>query len=498
MNYKKATLLLIVISLFLRIFFGSILEFGNDEVYYWLYAKYPALSHFDHPPMVGFFIQFFTLNLFFENELFIRLAAILPATLNMYLLYLIAKNLKNEKAGFLTVLLYNISIYGFLISGIFILPDAPMLMFCFLGFYYFLKSLPYEPSQKTQKYFLAGVFFLSLALYSKYQAVYFLAGGFLYIVFFNRIWLKKKIVYLSILLPLFFVGLIFYWNYQNDFISFTFHRGRVSLFSLNFRWDSFLREVFGQILYNNPYIIFFMLMAFWAYKKKKWFLDTKIMALFLFCALPLIITVLYLSLYRDTLPHWSGVSYLILLPLLGVFLAEKKTASKNLKIAFFAVVCLLFLALGMIKKGWFLPDNFTSDKTKFGRYDFTMDLYGWEQAGEKIKNYFKENPPLKKLQIVNNKWFPAAHLDFYIAKKIDKKIYALGNLKDIHKYFWINKKQMPLKKEVLYITDSKNYNAPKAMYFEKFNAHKLLKTFPIKRNGKVVKYVFLYKLFLKF
>ena len=111
LNYKKQTLLLIFFSTLLRIFLGVNLEFGNDEVYYWLYAKYPAVSHFDHPSMVGFFIQFFTANLLFDSELCIRLAAIIPSSISMYVLFLIANYLKDEKAGFITVLLYIIHIW---------------------------------------------------------------------------------------------------------------------------------------------------------------------------------------------------------------------------------------------------------------------------------------------------------------------------------------------------------------------------------------------------
>jgi len=115
-SYKKVAILFIVFSTFVRLLISYFLEFGNDEVYYWLYAKYPAISHFDHPPMVGFFIQFFTGNLFFESEFFIRLAAIIPASLSMYCIYLIGTFLKNSATGFLAVILYNLNFYGFIIS----------------------------------------------------------------------------------------------------------------------------------------------------------------------------------------------------------------------------------------------------------------------------------------------------------------------------------------------------------------------------------------------
>lgn len=46
---------IIISSVLIRGFLAWYVELGNDEVYYWTYALYPDWSHFDHPPMVGFF-----------------------------------------------------------------------------------------------------------------------------------------------------------------------------------------------------------------------------------------------------------------------------------------------------------------------------------------------------------------------------------------------------------------------------------------------------------
>ena len=159
------------------------------------------------------------------------------------------------------------------------------------------------------------------------------------------------------------------------------------------------------------------------------------------------------------------------------------------------MVAILFLSIGVIHKGWFLLADTHKDKTQVGVHDFSMDLYGWEQAGREIQDYIEKNHSLKKLPIVSNKWFPAAHLDYYVARAMKKQVYALGSLKDIHKYYWINQQQPPLKNEALYITDSRNYNDPKNMYFDKFHRHHLLKAIPVKRGAMIVKYVFIYRLY---
>lgn len=492
-NYRKHALYLIVCSALLRLFLGGVLEFGNDEVYYWLYAKYPAMSHFDHPPMVGFFIQFFTGNLLFDSELFIRLAAIIPASICMYLIFLIGTYLKDEKAGFIATLLYNIHIYGFIIAGTFILPDAPLVLFWLLGFYFFIQVLPKQPEKSFYKKLLLAFFFAGCAIYSKYQAVFLLFGVLLYVIFFNRKWLKKGVFYLGFLFPLVAVFLIFYWNYDNDFISYKFHGNRVSLFSFKFNKNSFLREISGQFLYNNPYITVVVIVLMISFLKKKFTFKKEQLYLFFTCAFPLIFTTIYLSLFRNTLPHWSGVSYITLLPVLAVFIAEKNKITKKLWIGFGSFTTLLLIAVLVINKGLFLPEQKTEKKELLGRKDVLLDMFGWEQAAEKLSKVF-EARDLKNVPIISNRWYPAAHIDYYIARPNNMNVYGVGSLNDIHKYYWINQEHLPLQNKVLYITDSRNYKNPKDIYVNRYTSIHQLEAIPIERGEKVVKYVFLFLL----
>lgn len=494
-SYKQATVILISISTLFRIFLGSQLEFGNDEVYYWLYAKYPDISHFDHPPFVGFFIQLFTVNLWFDSELAIRLAAIIPASITMYLIFLIGKQLKDERLGFIAVLLYNISVYGFIISGLFILPDAPLLFFWVLSFYFLLQGLPYEPSTTTRKKILWAFVGIGCAIYSKYQAVFLLLGVSLYILCFNRKWLKDWSLYVGLLVPILAVSLIFYWNYQNDFISYKFHNNRVSLFSLSFNKNSFIRELLGQCLYNNPYIFILVIAMLVSFFRKKFVLPTRIAWLFLFISLPLIVTTIYISLSRDTLPHWSGVSYITLLPLVGLFIYQRKNIVRNLMITALVLVSIYTLASFVINQGWFLPVKTEESKELTGRNDALMDMYGWKQTSEQVSEFIQQKE-LNHLPIISDKWFPAAHIDYYIARPNQMKVYGIGELPNIHKYYWINKiyPDIANEKEFLYLTDSRNFRDPQMVYTHTYKRYELLQTFPVVRNDQVVKYVFLYKL----
>ena len=146
-NINKSLLILLSLSFFVRAVLAMIVEFGNDEVYYWTYAMYPDWSHFDHPPMVGWIIQIFSCNLLFDSEFFLRLSSIVFMTVNTYLVFLIGKQVKNEQTGFYAALLYTASIYAFVITGIFILPDTTLSIFTLLSVLQFVKYFQYDKNK---------------------------------------------------------------------------------------------------------------------------------------------------------------------------------------------------------------------------------------------------------------------------------------------------------------------------------------------------------------
>ena len=144
-NINKILTWLLVISAVVRGILAAWMEFGNDEVYYWTYALYPDWSHFDHPPMVGLVIQLFSLNLLLDSEFFIRLASVVLMTANTYIIFCIGKELKDALTGLYSALLYTASIYAFVITGIFIMPDTPLMLFWLLAVWSAVRSLSPEP-----------------------------------------------------------------------------------------------------------------------------------------------------------------------------------------------------------------------------------------------------------------------------------------------------------------------------------------------------------------
>jgi len=138
-----------------------------------------------------------------------------------------------------------------------------------------------------------------------------------------------------------------------------------------------------------------------------------------------------------------------------------------------------------------------SDVTKVGKKDFTLDMYGWKQASEKFRQFLDKknllNPDsLKNTKIVSSKWFPAAHIDYYLAKPLNIDLFAIGNIEDIHKYYWINQKRDSIGDRFYFVTTSQQFHSPMnfSRYFQKIIPVDTLK---ITRNGIVVKNVFIYE-----
>ena len=190
---------LLVISVLVRGFLAAFIEFGNDEVYYWTYAMYPDWSHFDHPGMVGWIMQIFSLNLLFHSEFALRLSSIIFMTLDTFIIYKIGCLVKNKLAGFYAALLYTASFYCFVITGVFIMPDTPLMLFTLRAIGCFLSAFRGEAEKSVKHYVLAGLF-TGLALLSKYSAGFIWVGVGLYILLYDRKQLKNKYLYLSILI----------------------------------------------------------------------------------------------------------------------------------------------------------------------------------------------------------------------------------------------------------------------------------------------------------
>ena len=507
-NSKRTEKLFLLSVLFLNLIIkaipASLIELGNDEVYYWTYALFPDWSHFDHPPMVGIMIQLFTLNLTFTSELFMRLSSLILSSGSIIFLFYLVKRIYSRQAAFISVFLFTASIYFNILSGWFIQPDAPEMFFVILSLYFGIPAITaINPSKNDSSRMILFGLFSGLALLSKYNALFLWFGFGLYILIYNRRWLKNPSLYISLLITFIVLIPVIYWNINNNFISFTFHSSRIGLFSSPLNLSSFITFNAGQILYQNPVLFILFIFAVVSLFRRKRVRLTNTNILLLWLSIPMILIFTLFSLFKNTFPHWSGPAFIGLIILSSEWLSEKLINHRRFVLmsvlgANMLIVLMLILAPLQINSGLIYSSREEYNPKKVGENDFTLDMYAWKQAGLKFQQFLKKEGIKEedngRVKIISNKWFPAAHIDFYIAHPLNIDLLVSGALGDAHKYYWINKsRKINSSDKVYYITSSQQFFDPDELTW-KFGNIIPKDTIEIKRNYKIVKNLFIYEL----
>jgi len=466
MDFRKKVLWLILVSSLVRCCIALFLEFGNDEVYYWTYAQHLAWNYFDHPPLIALLIRLTTFNLHFQSEFFVRLGPILCAAVNTWLMFLIGCKIKDERAGWYAALLYVSSFYCSVIAGTFILPDSPQLFWWIWSIYLMTSIIDNPTAEKKTNLLLLGIA-IGLSTMSKVHGIFLWFGFGVYLLFFRRDLLKSAYLYVAILVTLIIISPIFFWNFQNHFITYTYHGNRVGFFGKHLDIDSFLQQVFGSIFYNNAVNIVLYIVALMAITRKRIDVPSRYIRLYLLLALPLIIVLLIMSLFNETLPHWSGPAYISIMLLTAFYFSKKNKDSKKIptgiSIALGLSFGIIILAVPLIK---FLPMQIGSkEERRLGKGDVSLDMTGWEEFAHQFDSLYRTDKSSGTMKgnamIISDFWYPAAHLDYYIARPSHMNIMAIGKLTDIHHYAWLNKERPMLQNgEDAYFIFPSNYYGP--------------------------------------
>lgn len=502
-SFRYTLLQIIIGTSAIRCFLAFQLNLGNDEVYYFTYAVQPDWNHFDHPPLVGLFIRFFTANLHWLNDFSLRLPAIIIAAVNTWLIATCGQNLKNKQAGLIAAILYNTSIYTSIISGLFILPDSVQVLFWLVALSKMLQVIDYKPGALRNKNILLLGFWIGVTILCKVHGIFLWIGFFGFMATCRPNWFKNPFVYLSVFITAFIITPIILWNISNDFICWQFHSNRVEL-NRGPNLISFFRTTLGQIAYNNPFNVIIGILALTALRKPEKYIGLPKLSLLLWCSLPIIAATTLISLFRDTLPHWSGPGFTAVILLSAAYMAGENNAARSanhtrlLRTAVGFTLLIIALGLGTIK---FYPGTPGDKKAQnLGSGDPTLDMYGWEEllpAFQKIRNRDIKNGTMRKdAPLVVHKWFPGSHLYYYVAYPLQMKTVGLGQINDLHKFAWLNDRYGGIApgSDAYYISPSNVYTDPSKIYRNQFQSFEQAGIIPSFRNGKPARYWYVYRM----
>jgi hypothetical protein len=292
--------------------------------------------------------------------------------------------------------------------------------------------------------------------------------------------------------------LIFYpvidWNIKQDFITYRFHSNRVSHANQGFNINSFTQFIFGQFFYSHLLLFPLFMTSLWKAITKKQSETDNFKLLLIYVSVPLLLVSTYLSCFDTVLPHWTGPSYLGISLLTAWWIGCKEQLNKydkRLKIS--TLFSLTIVILGILVISFFPGTLGKKGSYDLGSGDFTLDMYGWNQAKNKMDSVLQSDVKNKKMKadapFVCHKWFPAAHEDFYICKPLNRTMLVLGDTIDIHQYLWLNNIKKPLKagEDAYLMVPSNYYDDPNERWKAYFNTIEKADTIYITRLGKVVK-----------
>ncbi|NII23893.1 glycosyltransferase family 39 protein [Pseudoflavitalea sp. X16] len=505
MNYRKQVITLIIVSSLVRMIVAAATELSNDEVYYWTYAQYLQWNYFDHPPMIGLLIRLFTGNLLFEQEFFIRLGSIACAAINTWQMYRLVRQLKDAYTGWIAACLFTASVYAGILAGVMILPDAPQMVFWLWSLILLVQIFKSTGSERNRnrRLLLLGAA-AGLCIMSKVHGVFIWGGAMLYILLFARTLLRNPFLYLALLITGIMIAPIIWWNLNNEFITLNYHGDRVGFFG-KIQWDTFFRQIIGEILYNNPVNMVFIVAGLIAIRSTKLLNEYGWQRILLMVSLPLMVVVWLMSLFKDTLPHWTGPAYTTLIPLAAAYITRRLPAGSTagyIPRAIKAALALPALLLVLLIAGihWLPVSMGSKDDQHLGAGDLLLDMSGWKQFGQDFNRLYQQDIAAGTMKrdafMMADYWFPAAHLDYYVARPAGINFIAAGSFSSIHHYAWLNiYRPAPEPGQDAYYVAVSNYFDPlPSSIIASFRQAEGPVVINQRRQGKVVRHFFIYRL----
>jgi dolichol-phosphate mannosyltransferase len=215
----------VLILTVIRLLLAGKTELIPEEAYYWTYSQHPALSYFDHPPMVAWMIALGT-AVFGNTEFGVRIAAITLWPASALLLFLTGRLWFGGKVAGLAVLLFCLCPV-FVGIGFIVTPDFPLVFFWLLTLYAVTKALR---SGQNAFWVLTGIGF-GCAMLSKYTAVMLVASLFLFLLVSAnyRFWLLRFPPWLALAIGCVVFAPVIIWNSQHQWASFLFQANRTEV-----------------------------------------------------------------------------------------------------------------------------------------------------------------------------------------------------------------------------------------------------------------------------
>ena len=202
---------------------------SNDEAYYRLWSLHPALSYFDHPPMVAWIIAAGR-SLTGDTPLGIRFGAVVLYLVGGLALFRTANLLYGVEVA-VTSCWIALAMPLLAVGGILASPDIPSVLFWILTIW----ALAEFRRSQNGIWWLAVGLFAGCGLLSKYTNIFLGASILFWLVAVrnNIKWLRSPLPWIAGLTAALLATPVVVWNFQHDWASFAMQFGRVTQSNAN-------------------------------------------------------------------------------------------------------------------------------------------------------------------------------------------------------------------------------------------------------------------------
>lgn len=361
----------------MRLLLAWAIGLGVDESYEVVMARVPSLSYFDHPPL-SFWIAAATAWLSgTEHRVVMRFPFIVLFAISSWLMFRLTARRFGERAGYVAVLLLNVSPVFSLSTGGWVLPDGPLDCALLAAAICLTHALLDDGGRR---WWLGAGAATGLALLSKYHGAFLMFGTLLFVVTSRdaRRWLRRPDPYLAAGIALLIATPVVVWNVEHDFSSVRFQAGRATSNGLHV--GALAQNVAGQLGYVLPWIALPLLwqlirgLRTGPAEATRWLLTCLAVG-------PLAVFTLASLGGSAGLPHWPAPGYLFLFPLAGAAIAsyesrgqrEQRLITRTLATFAIVFVILTTVAASAIATGW----TQRLAPSLFRRGDPTLEAVDW-------------------------------------------------------------------------------------------------------------------------
>lgn len=376
-----AAIILAITAIRIAVLAVSDLNLHGDEAQYWSWSRDLAFGYVTKPPMIAWIIAA-TTSVCGNGEWCVRLASPLIHAATSAMIYVLGKEIANERAGFWSSVTFATLPAVSYSSGI-ISTDVPLLFFWSVALYAFIRL---SRSRHVGWAVLLGAAF-GLGLLSKYAMIYFLICGAVYGAISadaRRILFSRQVV-LALILGAVIVAPNVVWNIQNGWATFGHTVENANWSGPLFHPDKMLEFLGAQFGVFGP--VLFAGLLWWLAARRPWRAADVERLLFAF-VVPVLVIVTVQGLLSRANANWAAVTYVAATVAVVAWLLQREWRwVVQASFALHVVVAALLYGLVAAASGGGLPS----------RLDIFARLRGWDVLGREVATAMAKRPGMAVL-----------------------------------------------------------------------------------------------------